>query len=69
MVQIYLEQAFKDLDLARSAMWEAVQNTNMAKDAIVEAKVADARAHIKDLVARLDEMNVQIQNIKNKSNE
>lgn len=64
-VQTYLEDCFKELDFARTAMWEAIQNSNMAKDNIVEVKISDAQKHIKSLTVKLEEMKVQIERIKN----
>lgn len=69
MVQIYLEQMFQSLDFARTAMFEAVQQSNAQKDAIVEAKLSDAQKHIKEVNVKLEEMKVEIQRIKNKINE
>lgn len=63
-VQVYLEQIFRELDYARTAMWETIQNSNASKDAIAEVKLADAQNHIKLLNVKLEEMKIQIERIK-----
>lgn len=66
MVQVYLEQIFQNLDYARTAMFEAVQNSNLSKDALVEAKLSDAQKYIKEIGIKMDEMKIQINSIKQK---
>lgn len=68
MVQIYLEGIFQNLDHARTAMFEAVQNSNASKDALVEAKLADTQKYLKEINAKFSEMKVQMDLIKNQQN-
>lgn len=68
-VQIFIETMFHELDHARSAMYEANIHAGAGKDALAEAKLADAEKHIKILNAKFDSMKVEMSRIRDAEND